>query len=63
MALDAYRPNHDLVAFRKRMFEGAADHYWARRAIVDAVPDDTLRLTPTQVRERLSDWRSLIEVG
>ena len=50
----------DLVVFRKRLFEGAADHYWAQRAIVDAVPDDTLRLTPAHVRERLSDWRSLI---
>jgi len=50
----------DLVAFRRRFFEGAADHYWAQRAIVDAVPDDTLRLTPTQVREGLGEWRSLI---
>ena len=53
----------DLVAFRKRLFEGAADHYWAQRAIVDAVPDDTLHLTPAQVRERPSDWRSLVRTA
>ena len=53
----------DLVAVRKRLFEGAAGHYWGQRAIVDAVPDDTLRLTPAQVRERLADWRSLVHAG
>ena len=53
----------DLVAFRRRLFEGAADHYWDQRAIVDAIPDEALRLTPAQVRERLADWRSLVSTS
>ncbi len=51
----------DLVAFRKPLFAAAAHHYDARRGIVDRVPDATLRLTPAEVRERLSrEWRTLV---
>jgi len=51
----------DLVAFRKTLFMGAAHEYWEQRQIVDRVKPSTLRLTPAQVREKLSDWRSLLE--
>jgi hypothetical protein len=51
----------DLVAFRKPLFMGAAHEYWEQRQIVDRVKDATLRMTPAQVREKLSDWKSLIE--
>ncbi len=51
----------DLVEFRRPLFEGARDHYWDQRRIADLVPEETLRLTPAQVRERLSDWRSLLK--
>lgn len=50
----------DLVAFRSPLFQAAAHHYWDQRGIVDRVPEETLRLTPAQVRERLSSWRELI---
>jgi len=50
----------DRVEFRKPLFEGARDHYWGQRKISDLVPEETLRLTPKQVRERLSGWRSLL---
>jgi hypothetical protein len=52
----------DLVSFRRPLFEAASHHYWDQRQIVDLVPDDTLRLTPAQVRERQPDWRTLIDV-
>jgi len=50
----------DLVAFRKPLFSGAAHHYWEQRAIVDIVPDETVRLTPAEVRARLPEWRTLL---
>ena len=53
-------PPSDLVELRGGLFEGAAHHYWDQRAVVDRVPDETLRLTPAQVRERLSEWKSLL---
>jgi hypothetical protein len=52
----------ELVTYRKPLFSGASHHYWDQRKIVDKVPESTLRMTPAQVRQRLSDWRSLIVV-
>ncbi len=52
----------DLVQYRRRLFGGAAHHYWDQRAITDVVPEETLRLTPAKVAERLSDWRQLVNV-
>ena len=53
-------PPADLVEFRKPLFAGASHHYWDQRAIVDVVPESTLRLTPAAVRQRLREWRSLL---
>jgi len=50
----------ELVAFRRTLFEGARHDYREQREIVDLVPDATLQLTPAQVGERLSDWKSLL---
>jgi hypothetical protein len=50
----------DLVDYRKRLFEGARHHYWDQRQISDLVPESTIRMTPAQVRDRRSDWRSLL---
>lgn len=52
----------DLVAWRKPLFRGAAEHYWDQREIVDAVKSEALRLTPAQVRERLGSWKELLIV-
>ena len=52
----------DLVEFRRPLFAGASHHYWDQRAIVDLVPEATLRLTPAAVRQRLGEWRSLLTV-
>ena len=55
-------PPEYLVEFRRPLFEGAAHHYWQLRKITDLVPEETLRLTPAQVRERLSEWRGMLSI-
>ncbi len=51
----------DLVALRKPLFQAAAHHYADRRAIVDMVPEATLRLPHADVQRRSpSDWRALL---
>lgn len=52
----------DLTRFRKELFEGAAEHYWDQRTIVDVVRETTLRMTPEMVRERLQGWRDMFHV-
>jgi hypothetical protein len=63
--LDASAPA-DLVAERSARFEGVhltAHHYPELRAVADAVPEATLRLTPAEVaREHAADWRSLLSI-
>jgi hypothetical protein len=51
----------DLIALRKPLFMGAAHEYWEQRQIVDRVKESTLRMTPDQVKAKLSDWKSLLE--
>ena len=50
----------DLVEARVPLFRSAAHHYQAQRAIADSVDEETLRLTPEAVAERIGEWRSLI---
>jgi hypothetical protein len=50
----------DLVEWRRPLFQGAAKDYHAQRRISDLVPEDTLRLSPAEVLDRLLGWRSLI---
>jgi hypothetical protein len=55
----------ELVALRRPRFEGVphAHHYAELRAIADAVPESTLRLTPDQVRSEYgAGWRSLLDL-
>ena len=49
----------DLVAWRRTLLAGAGHQYWEQREVVDTVPESSLRLTPAQVRSRLSEWRTL----
>ena len=53
----------ELVAWRTPLFQAASHHYELQRAIVDRVPEETLRLTPEQVHARLGDWRTLVRTG
>lgn len=59
-------PPADLVALRRRWFEGvghAAHHYVALRDVVDSVPESTLRLTPAQVTDgHRADWHGLLHL-
>jgi hypothetical protein len=51
----------ELIDIRTAAFQGAGHDYWLVRAIVDQVPDATLRLNPAEVRDRLPVWRTLFE--
>ena len=53
-------PPPDLVAYRKRVFGGIAEDYSRRRSIAQAIPEDTLRMSPQEVLGRQADWKSLI---
>ncbi|HMK63452.1 MAG TPA: hypothetical protein VK386_07520 [Acidimicrobiales bacterium] len=53
----------DLVEWRRGLFVAAAHHYGQQRRIADAVPEDTLRLTPAQVRAQRSAWRTLVDTS
>jgi len=50
----------DLLSWRRDLFAEAAHDYAHQRAIVDRIPEETLRLAPAVVAERLGDWKSLV---
>jgi hypothetical protein len=57
--------DEELVALRRRLFEGISNphHYFEAREVVEAVPESTLRMLPAAVAERhRSDWRALLSV-
>jgi hypothetical protein len=49
----------DLLEFRRPYFAEASHDYWDQRDIADLVDEETLALTPADLRSRLGDWRSL----
>lgn len=49
----------DLLEFRRPYFAEASHDYWDQRDIADLVDEETLALTPADLRTRLGDWRSL----
>ena len=56
-------PDAELVGVRVKTFEGVADphHYEELRALVDSVPEATLRMTPRAVAETYAvSWRALL---
>ena len=59
-------PPQELVQARRAMFAEVRHpiHYARQRAIVDAVPEPTLRMAPEAVAEGYRrDWRSLLRLG
>ena len=59
-------PAAELVARRVPVFEGLADphHYDEVRALVDSVPESTLRMSQAEVNEIYSvSWRRLLDGG
>lgn len=54
-------PPTDLVEFRRPLFQGAGHDYEIARAIVDRIPESTLRLTPLEVAALYPGrWRELV---
>ena len=59
-------PAQELVEIRRSMFAEVHNphHYAEQRAIVDAVPESTLRMAPAAVAEaHRSNWRSLLDLN
>jgi hypothetical protein len=52
----------DLVEWRVPRFQSVAHHYEEQRRVVAAVPESTLRMTAPAIRERLGQWRDLLNV-
>jgi hypothetical protein len=51
----------DLVVYRRQAFDGVSHDYQKQRALVDSLPEETLRLTPAEVALVVSDgWRELL---
>jgi len=57
-------PPAELAELRRSLFEGlrfTSHHYAEARAVVDMVPESTLRMTPTEVAGAYpGDWRALV---
>ncbi len=51
----------DLIDWRVARFSAVSHHYEEQRRLVAAVPEATLRLKADKVRERLSEWKELLE--
>lgn len=47
----------DAADRRMRLVHGAGHNYFRRRAVVDRIPDDVLRLAPTQLAARVGEVR------
>ncbi|HEY3096690.1 MAG TPA: hypothetical protein VGK05_07610 [Acidimicrobiia bacterium] len=50
----------DFVAWRKRAVHGAQHNYYERRALVDAIPVDILRLVPSALPAHLDEARQAL---
>ena len=51
----------DLVEWRVPRFQSVSHHYEEQRRLVGAVHETTLRMTVATIRERLGQWRELVE--
>ncbi len=56
-------PPPELVEQRRSLFASASREYVAQRALVDAVPDETLLLSADELSARLGEWRSLLQAA
>ena len=53
----------DLIAARRRAFASVSHDYVTQRALVDAVPEESLRLTPAQAQARLQSAEVVTSAG
>jgi hypothetical protein len=56
-------PPPELVGVRRALFASTSRDYVAQRALVDAVPDETLLLGASELTARLGEWRALLHGG
>ncbi len=52
----------DFVELRARLVHDAAHDYTRRRELVDAVPEELLRLRGTPLAERVGEWRAQVRL-
>ena len=50
----------DFTDWRVRTVQGASHNYYERRALVDAIPEDVLRLVPTALPDHLAEARDAL---
>ena len=50
----------DLLEFRRPYFDAVSHDYWDQRDVADLVAEETLALSPADVRGRLGQWRSML---
>jgi hypothetical protein len=51
----------ELVELRRPLFQAASHHHADQRKIVDSVPEETLRMSHTDVAARFpGEWRALL---
>ena len=50
----------DLVDYRRGLFQSIGHSYTAQRALVDSVPEESLRLTPADAATASTGWRSIL---
>jgi hypothetical protein len=53
----------DFVAWRTRAVRGTSHDYYERRALVDAIPVDVLRLVPSALPAHLLEARDALRAG
>jgi len=53
-------PPDDLLAIRRRTFSSVSHDYVAQRALVDALPESSLRLTPAEAQAKLAAGENLV---
>jgi hypothetical protein len=53
----------DFVEWRVRAVKGARHDYYERRALVDAIPEDILRLVPSALLAHLAEARYALRSG
>ena len=55
-------PPDDLLATRRRAFSSISHDYVAQRALVDALPESSLRLTPAEAQAKLAAGENMVVI-
>ena len=55
-------PPADLLAARRRAFSAVSHDYVAQRALMDALPESSLRLTPAEAQAKLAAGENLVAI-